>query len=83
MSDIQEDLQDEMREEYDFSNARKNPYAARLKQQKPQTTITIDTDLVDCFKEMSAELGVPYPKLIELCLKDCVVNKRQLDLSKI
>lgn len=76
-----DNLQDEMQEEYDFSNARKNPYAARLKQQKPQTTITINTDIVDYFKEISDDVGIPYIKLIELYLSDCVTNKKKLDLS--
>lgn len=35
-----------MREEYDFSNARKNPYARRLKQ---QITINIDSDTIQFF----------------------------------
>ena len=38
-----------MREEYDFSKAKKNPYAAQLK--KP-ITIRLDEDSVSYFKRM-------------------------------
>ena len=46
-----------MREEYDFSNATKNPHAKRLKK---QTTINIDADTIDYFKTMAANSGIPY-----------------------
>ena len=36
-----------MRDEYDFSNARKNPYVGKLKR---QITINIDCDAIDYFK---------------------------------
>ena len=36
-----------MRDEYDFSAAKRNPYAKRLKQ---QVTIRLDADSVDYFK---------------------------------
>lgn len=67
-----------MLEEYDFSNARKNPYAARLKR---QVTINIDGSTIDYFKAQSEAVGIPYQTLINLYLRDCVDNKRQLDLS--
>lgn len=38
-----------MRNEYDFSRSRKNPYASRLK--KP-VTIRLDTASVDYFKQI-------------------------------
>ena len=41
-----------MRKEYDFSNARKNPYASMLK--KP-LTIRLDEDSVNYFKTISEE----------------------------
>ncbi len=67
-----------MREEYDFSNAKKNPYAAQLKR---QITINIDRATIDYFKAQSESVGIPYQTLINLYLRDCAVNKRQLDLS--
>ena len=67
-----------MKEEYDFSNAIKNPYAKKLKQ---QITINLDSGVINYFKEMSANSGIPYQTLINLYLADCVKNKRQLDIS--
>ncbi len=67
-----------MREEYDFSAARKNPYAKELKR---QITINIDGAVIDYFKEQSAASGIPYQSLINLYLRDCVANHRQLQVS--
>ncbi len=67
-----------MKEEYDFSNAKKNPYAKKLKQ---QITINIDSDVVAFFKDMSSSSGIPYQTLINLYLADCMNNHRQLHLS--
>ncbi len=67
-----------MREEYDFSTARKNPYAKRLKK---QITINIDTETIDYFKSMSSSSGIPYQTLINLYLADCANNKRELAIS--
>jgi predicted DNA binding CopG/RHH family protein len=63
-----------MRTEYDFSKSRKNPYAKQLKR---QITIRIDTAAVDYFKQMAAELGMPYQNLINLFLRDCATEKRR------
>jgi predicted DNA binding CopG/RHH family protein len=63
-----------MRSEYDFSKSRKNPYTKRLKR---QITIRLDVAAVDYFKEMSAELGMPYQNLINLFLLDCAIKKRR------
>jgi uncharacterized protein (DUF4415 family) len=67
-----------MRKEYDFSKARKNPYAAQLKK---QITIRLDEDSIDYFKTISEKVGIPYQSLINLYLRDCVVHNRKLDLS--
>ena len=66
------------RDEYDFSQAEKNPYAKRLKK---QITINIDTDTVDYFKSMAASSGIPYQTLINLYLTDCATSKRKLAIS--
>jgi predicted DNA binding CopG/RHH family protein len=63
-----------MRAEYDFSHSRKNPYAKQLKR---QVTIRLDTAAVNYFKEMAAELGMPYQNLINLFLRDCAMHKRR------
>ncbi|CEN56650.1 BrnA antitoxin family protein [Candidatus Methylopumilus turicensis] len=67
-----------MREEYDFSKAKKNPYAAKLK--KP-ITIRLDEDSVSYFKAVSEEVGIPYQSLINLYLRDCAATHRKLNLS--
>jgi len=67
-------LEIEMKAEYDFSKSRKNPYAKQLKR---QVTIRLDTAAVNYFKEMAAELGMPYQNLINLFLRDCAINKRR------
>jgi uncharacterized protein (DUF4415 family) len=67
-----------MREEYDFANAKKNPYAKKLKQ---QVTINIDVEVIDFFKQMSANSGIPYQTLINLYLSDCMTQNRKLHIS--
>jgi uncharacterized protein (DUF4415 family) len=66
-----------MRKEYDFSKARKNPYASQLKK---QITIRLDEDSIDYFKEISEQVGIPYQSLINLYLRDCAAQNRKLDL---
>ena len=66
-----------MRKEYDFTTARKNPYAAQLKK---QITIRLDEDSIGYFKGISADVGIPYQTLINLYLRDCVAQNRKLDL---
>ena len=57
-----------MREEYDFSNSIKNPYAKKLKK---QISIKIEIDTIDYFKKLSAKVGIPYQNLMNLYLTDC------------
>ena len=45
-----------MRKEYDFTNAKKNPYASNLKK---QITINLDVDTIDYFKNMALEIEDP------------------------
>lgn len=67
-----------MREEYDFSKSKKNPYASQLK--KP-ITIRLDEDSVTYFKSISEEVGIPYQSLINLYLRDCAASHRKLNLN--
>lgn len=67
-----------MRSEYDFSKARKNPYAKRLKK---RVTIRLDAPTIEYFKELSEESGIPYQTLINLYLRDCAESKKELDLG--
>ena len=65
-----------MQEEYDLSQMkrRKNPYASKLK--KP-VTIRLGEDVVEYFKSLSSEIGMPYQSLINLYLRDCVTSHRK------
>lgn len=67
-----------MRKEYDFSAARRNPYAARMKK---QITIRLDQDVIDYFKAVSSEVGIPYQSLINLYLRDCATARRRPHLN--
>ncbi len=67
-----------MKDEYDFTNAVKNPYAKKLKK---QITINLDNDVVEYFKCQSDKSGIPYQTLINLYLADCAANGKQLRLS--
>lgn len=67
-----------MRKVYDFSTARKNPYAAQLKK---QITIRLDEESITYFKTISEDVGIPYQSLINLYLRDCAASHRKLDLN--
>lgn len=67
-----------MRKEYDFSKARRNPYAARLKR---SVTIRLDAAAVAYFKGLAAESGIPYQTLINLYLRDCALQGRKFALE--
>lgn len=69
-----------MKDEYDFSKmkSRKNPYYSKLK--KP-VTMRLSEDVIDYFKIMSEENGVPYQSLINLYLRDCVAQHRKIDIA--
>jgi predicted DNA binding CopG/RHH family protein len=66
-----------MRKHYDFSQAKKNPYAKRLKR---SITIRLDQTTVGYFKDLAAETELPYQSLINLYLRDCAASGRKLDL---
>ena len=69
-----------MKAEYDLSEmkSRKNPYAAKLKQPDPMRLLE---DGVDYFKGMATAAGVPYQSLINLYLRDCVMNHRKVQIA--
>ena len=68
-----------MKSEYDLSKmkSRKNPYAAKLK--KP-VSMRLSEDVVTYFKDMATEAGVPYQSLINLYLRDCVMQHRKVQI---
>ena len=65
-----------MRKEYDFKKmkGRKNPYAKKLKK---QVTIRMGVDIIEYFKKLAGETGIPYQNLIDLYLRDCVQSHRK------
>ena len=69
-----------MKKEYDLSKmkSRKNPFAQRLKK---QVTIRMGVDIIEYFKAMSKETGIPYQNLINLYLRDCVQAERKLHME--
>jgi len=69
-----------MKKEYDFSKmkSRKNPYAFELKR---PVTIRLSEDVIDYFKGMAEDSGVPCQSLINLYLLDCANQHRKVDIQ--
>ena len=67
-----------MREEYDFTDAVKNPYTAKLKK---QITINLNTETIDYFKNEAKSTGIPYQILINLYLADCAEKKKKIEIQ--
>lgn len=69
---------DFMRDEYDFSNAKKNPYAKKLKADKQQVTMNMNKSTITYFKNLSSQTNIPYQTLINLFLDECVKEKKTI-----
>lgn len=67
-----------MRKHYDFTGAKRNPYAKQLKR---QVTIRLEEGTLSYFKELAAETGVPYQTLINMYLRDCAARRKQLRME--
>ncbi len=67
-----------MKKKYDFSKARRNPYAKRLKK---QLTIRLDEDTLAYFREVAEETGIPYQTLINLYLRECAAKRKRPSMS--
>jgi len=69
-----------MRKEYDFSkmSGRKNPYAKKLRK---QVTLRLGVDVIEYFKGLAQETGIPYQNLINLYLRDCAQSRKKLRLK--
>jgi uncharacterized protein (DUF4415 family) len=63
-----------MKNSYDFSKGKRNPYAKRLKK---QVTIRLDEGTLEYFKDLSEDTGIPYQTLINLFLRDCAQTKKK------
>ena len=68
-----------MKKEYDFSKMKeiKNPYAGK----KKAVGINLSPEVIDYFKRMAAQTRIPYQKLIDLYLLDCVKHRKKLSLN--
>ena len=67
-----------MKSSYDFSKAKPNPYAKRLKK---QVTIRLDRQTIGYFKTLAEEMGIPFQTLIDLYLRDCASKGKRLALQ--
>jgi predicted DNA binding CopG/RHH family protein len=69
-----------MKAQYDLSKmkSRRNPYASKLKK---SVTMRRSEDVVDYFKNMATEAGVPYQSLINLYLRDCLAQNRKVQIK--
>ena len=69
-----------MKAEYDLAKlkSRKNPYASKLKR---PVTMRLSEDVVEYFKNMADEAGVPYQSLINLYLRDCLAHNRKVQIK--
>jgi len=68
-----------MKKEYNFSKMKEVP--SPLKGKKVSVGINLTPAVIDYFKKMSDESGIPYQKLIDLYLLDCVQKKKKLKLD--
>lgn len=67
-----------MRDHYDFSKAKPNPYAKRLKK---QVTLRLDRRTIGYFQKLAEEMGIPYQTLINLYLQDCAARGKRLAMQ--
>jgi predicted DNA binding CopG/RHH family protein len=68
-----------MKKEYNFSKLKelKNPHAGK----KMAVGINLSPEVVDYFKGLADETGLPYQKLIDLYLLDCAKKRKKLTLK--
>ena len=69
-----------MKKEFDLKKMTelKNPYP---KQVKKLVGINLSPEVIDYFKKLANETGIPYQKLIDLYLLDCARSKRKPSLK--
>jgi predicted DNA binding CopG/RHH family protein len=66
-----------MRNDYDFSKAKLNPYIKKLRK---QISIRIDIDTIEYFKRQASDTGISYQNLINLYLASCVSHKKTINI---
>ena len=67
-----------MKKGYDFFKLKevKNPYPRK----KKAVGINLSPEVIDYFKELAEETGLPYQKLIDLYLLDCAKKRKKLTM---
>lgn len=65
-----------MKAEYDLTQARPNPYVDKLRR---TVTMNLDTYVIDYFKREADRTGVPYQRLINFYLTQCVNEEKHLE----
>jgi predicted DNA binding CopG/RHH family protein len=68
-----------MKKEYNFSRMKelKNPYPGK----KKAVGINLSPEVLDYFKELADQTGLPYQKLIDLYLLDCAKKGKKLSMK--
>ena len=68
-----------MKKKYDLKSmkSRPNPFASKLKK---AISIRLGVDVIEYFKQVSHETGVPYQTLIDTYLRDCMRSKRKPEM---
>jgi predicted DNA binding CopG/RHH family protein len=71
-----------MKKEYDLSKlkSRKNPYAKLLKK---QVTMRLSVHVIEYFKKLAEESGIPYQNLIDFYLQECVESQRRPSTKRV
>ncbi len=69
-----------MKKQYNFSKmkGRRNPYANTLKK---QVTLRLGVDVIEYFKQMAQETGIPYQNLVNLYLRQCAHSHKKLTVA--
>ena len=68
-----------MNKGYDFSKLKElnSPYPGK----KKAVGINLSPEVLDYFKELANETGLPYQKLIDLYLLDCARKRKKLTMK--
>jgi len=67
-----------MKKEYDFSDSVRNPYSKYFRK---QVTMRLGNDVIEYFKALAKETGIPYQNLINLYLRECAHSGKKLALK--
>ena len=66
----------DMRDEYDFSDAKANPHVVTARR---PVTMNLAGQAIEYFKDLSRETGIPYQNLINLYLVQCAREHKKLE----